>query len=448
MFNRPFVSLALVQLRSRGFLLSRGKLDLSRSLRLFCLAVSFAPLLLSSPVVVYAQPDSTQEVYQYVMQWGTTGSDTGQFNGAGGMCIDDSGYIYVCDRWNNRIQKFDTNGRFILKWGSLGSGQGQFNQPFDIARDHSGFVYVNDNGNGRIQKFDSRGNFILMWSDNAAGLDVSPSNLLYIADGGSSPHESLKVYDTLGNHLRSFGNPDTTEWWLPEGVAVDDSGFVYVSKYSGNLNYILKFDTSGVSLLRWGSNGTGDGQFGEVLTMRTGEKFKVFTPDAPTNIPNYRVQKFTSGGIFITKWGSQGNGNGEFQAPFSAVIDSAGFVYVSDFYLNRIQKFRKTIVGVNLQDNVVRGVEKPISIECFPNPMKIAARLKFTLSQPGEFRLSFYNAAGQRIRGFASSINGPGLQEMVWDGRDEKGRAVPSGVYFVTLENNKSQEIIKITVTR
>jgi len=412
------------------------------------LLVVFVVMALGAISPLWAQPDSTQEVYQYVMQWGTTGSDTGQFNNPEGMCIDDSGFIYVCDRNNNRIQKFDRNGHFIIKWGKLGTGQGEFNEPYDIAADHSGFVYVNDNGNGRIQKFDSRGNFILMWSDNAAGLDVSPFNQIYIAEWNYHPNDSVGVYDTLGNKIRAFGNGFGTQYWGPQALCCDDSGFVYVGRGPVADSIIYKFDSTGHYISRWGVLGTGDGQFSQVCTMRSGDGDKVFTPDEPAVYPNYRVQKFNSSGVFITKWGTQGNGNGEFQAPVSAVIDSAGFVYVSDFYLNRIQKFRKTIVGVNLHDNVVRGAEKAISIVCFPNPMKIAARLKFTLSQPGEFRLSFYNAAGQRIRGFVSSINEPGLQEMVWDGRDEKGRAVPSGVYFVILENSKSQEIIKITVIR
>jgi len=381
----------------------------------------------------HAQPDSTQEVYEYVMQWGTTGSDTGQFNGAGGMCIDDSGFIYVCDRWNNRIQKFDLNGHFILKWGSLGSGQGQFNEPYDIARDHSGFVYVNDNGNGRIQKFDSRGNFILMWSDNAAGLDVSSSNLLYIADGGVSPHESLKVYDTLGNHLGSFGNPDTTEWWEPWGVAVDDSEFIYVSRNPGNLNDIIKFDTLGNILTRWGSNGTGDGQFGGVYTMRTGESYKVFVPDAPTNIPNHRVQKFSSGGAFITKWGTEGTGNGQFNVPFSVVVDSEGFVYVSDPYLNRIQKFRKTIVGVGqtpAPDSFMQGTRL---FPGWPNPFQRVVSISYALRVDGRVSVRVYDIVGNLVRVLVDEFQVARGHVAYWDGVNEFGRVVANGVYVVEL---------------
>ena len=49
------------------------------------------------------------------------------------------------------------------------------------------------------------------------------------------------------------------------------------------------------------------------------------------------IQKFTANGIFITKWGSEGSGNGQFNYPEGIAIDSSGNVYVADG--NRIQKF-------------------------------------------------------------------------------------------------------------
>ncbi|HEU4444149.1 MAG TPA: SBBP repeat-containing protein, partial [Nitrososphaeraceae archaeon] len=77
--------------------------------------------------------------------------------------------VYVTDAGNNRIQKFDNNGKLIAAWGSKGSGEGQLDTPHDIAVDSSGNVYVAEQGNFRIQKFDSKGNFIAAWGSEGTG---------------------------------------------------------------------------------------------------------------------------------------------------------------------------------------------------------------------------------------------------------------------------------------
>ncbi len=77
----------------------------------------------------------------------------GQFNGPRGVATDGSGNVYVADRGNFRIQKFDANGTFLATWGSSGSGNGQFPGPTAAATDASGNIYVADQSNNRIQKF-------------------------------------------------------------------------------------------------------------------------------------------------------------------------------------------------------------------------------------------------------------------------------------------------------
>jgi DNA-binding beta-propeller fold protein YncE len=54
---------------------------------------------------------------------------------------------------------------------------------------------------------------------------------------------------------------------------------------------------------------------------------------------NNRIQVFTNAGAYITQWGGQGSGNGQFIAPKSVAVDAGGNVYVVDGGNNRIQKF-------------------------------------------------------------------------------------------------------------
>jgi hypothetical protein len=74
---------------------------------------------------------------------------------------DRAGNIYIADGIgnNNRVAKFDKDGRFIAHWGSTGNGAGQFSGVKAIALDAQGNVYVADSGNKRIQVFDGNGTF-------------------------------------------------------------------------------------------------------------------------------------------------------------------------------------------------------------------------------------------------------------------------------------------------
>ncbi len=74
---------------------------------------------------------------------------------------DRAGNIYIADGIgnNNRVAKFDKDGKFLTQWGSTGTGQGQFNGVKALAVDAQGNVYVADAGNKRIQVFDGTGTF-------------------------------------------------------------------------------------------------------------------------------------------------------------------------------------------------------------------------------------------------------------------------------------------------
>jgi DNA-binding beta-propeller fold protein YncE len=89
--------------------------------------------------------------------------------------------LYVVDAGNNRVQKFDSNGKFITKWGTAGSGDGQFSAPVGIVIDSLGNVYVSDNN--RVQKFDSNGKFITNWTVSSPfGIAVDSGGKVYVID--------------------------------------------------------------------------------------------------------------------------------------------------------------------------------------------------------------------------------------------------------------------------
>ncbi len=81
-------------------------------------------------------------------------------------------------------------------------------------------------------------------------------------------------------------------------------------------------------------------------------------------INNGRIQKFNSTGTFLTKWGSSGSGDGEFNSPYGVAVDPAGNVYVADTDNDRIQKFvpgKITVTAPNGGQTWTAGTTKTIT---------------------------------------------------------------------------------------
>jgi len=93
------------------------------------------------------------------------GTGDRQFDSPGSVTADIEDNIYVADTGNNRIQKFDSSGKFIAKFGIKGANIGEFISPSDMSSDYDGNLYVADTGNNRIQKFDSSVTFISKWGE-------------------------------------------------------------------------------------------------------------------------------------------------------------------------------------------------------------------------------------------------------------------------------------------
>ncbi|NKB65648.1 MAG: T9SS type A sorting domain-containing protein [Candidatus Latescibacteria bacterium] len=85
---------------------------------------------------------------------------------------------------------------------------------------------------------------------------------------------------------------------------------------------------------------------------------------------------------------------------------------------------------------VVEGASGPPHFaleQNYPNPFNSATTIPFAVEQAGLVELAIYNAAGQRLRHLQQLATAPGRYQLVWDGRDEAGRSVASGVYFYRL---------------
>ena len=149
--------------------------------------------------------------HTFELEWGVSGiAKPGSFLSPQHLAFDSENNVYVTDLGNARVQKFDSNGNFLLEWGSKGSNNGQFDHPTGIAV-HDEFVFVVDNKNHNVQKFDLDGNYITTWGgfgkdsgslNSPRGITVSDDKFVYVVDSGNA---RVQKFTLIGEYVSDFG---------------------------------------------------------------------------------------------------------------------------------------------------------------------------------------------------------------------------------------------------
>jgi DNA-binding beta-propeller fold protein YncE len=76
-----------------------------------------------------------------------------------------NGHLFIADGYRNaRVLEYTADGKKLHEWGSAGTGPGQFRLPHSIQIDSRGIVYIADRENGRVQRFDARGKYLGEWA--------------------------------------------------------------------------------------------------------------------------------------------------------------------------------------------------------------------------------------------------------------------------------------------
>lgn len=186
--------------------------------------------------------------------------------------------------------------------GGKGDNRGQLDFPRGIAVDSLGNIIVSDTNNSRIQRFTADGTFLNMFGDVGTGpgqfrepngVSVDASGNIYVADVGN--HRVQKL-DSNGRFLTEWrGTPPG--FYGPRDTFVSSDNSVYVVDQGHSR--IVKTDVSGNAQATWGSQGNGDGQFDEpTAVVADAKRDRVYVADPR----NRRIEVFDTKGTLVAKW--------------------------------------------------------------------------------------------------------------------------------------------------
>ncbi len=278
----------------------------------------------------------------FVLQWGSAGSDDGQFIYPLGLAVDGPGNVYVADQLGHRIQKFDNNGVFLTKWGTHGTGDGQLGNPADVAVGPNGHVYVTEIDNHRVSEFTDAGVFVRKWGSSGVGPGQFDFPYGIEVDHGGNVY----VTDKFIPRVSKFSGDGTflDSWSLqpgasPGGIACDAANNVYIAdSYSEN---VLVFSSAGAPITSWPVSGDHPGWYTVPQFLTVTSSGVVCVSDGPW------VGAYTLAGDFITEWGGPGAGPGQFQGSTLGIgLDGTGNLFVVDFGESSISKFGGGVVPV------------------------------------------------------------------------------------------------------
>ncbi len=97
------------------------------------------------------------------------------------------------------------------------------------------------------------------------------------------------------------------------------------------------------------------------------------------------------------------------------------------------------------------GNESPTSFQLFPNypnPFNLTTKIRYYLPQKTRAVVRIYNLRGEKIKTLINQIQSSGMKELTWDGTDEGGMVVGSGIYLCVLLADGETSSIKITLIK
>jgi DNA-binding beta-propeller fold protein YncE len=214
-------------------------------------------------------------------------------------------------------------------------------QPMGVAVSDDGQrLYVVDFAWNAVFVFDLAGKTLrLIGNDESFGLTepigvaLDEQENVYVTDTGS---RSVKVYDRSGRFLRSIGKDLLVR---ATGLAIDkNSRRLYVVDTGQNdeqAHKIKVFDLEGNLLSEIGRRGNGDGEFNFPTFAAVDSQGRLYVADTA----NFRVQVFGADGKFLSKLGRAGDRIGDFGRPKAVALDTFGNVYVLDSHYSNVQVF-------------------------------------------------------------------------------------------------------------
>ena len=319
--------------------------------------------------------------------FGSFGSGEGKFWNPMGIDAHPDGDVWVADSKNDRIVKLYCDGKeltYVKSVGEFGIRNEEFDGPQDVAIDPDRRVYVADTGNDRIQVFSMDGEFLYSFSGTADFRLFRPTAIAVI------------------------GKRERWSFFGSEFIIVVDDGRTRVSQFTKDGKLIASTSTYALEI-----------ENGRLGYAAIGYYSNIYVTDEG----NSKIHIFDKELKYITSFGREGSGAGEFYHPRGITIwKRFGQVFILGE--NEAQYYW---VGV---DAYVKGIFPSIFKEEEPG-----ATISLFITQPAKIVINIYKLGTKHmVRSLLPPLKrNVGEQNIVWDGLNQDGELVAPGKYEIEI---------------
>lgn len=286
-------------------------------------------------------------------------------------------------------------------------------------------------------------NYLIAWVDAIPDTDISISGQLvskqgtlvgpnFLIDGSSYPSDNpISICFDGSRYMVAFHEEINNEWdlfarFVTTSGTVDER--ITITNKPGNQEFpFIAFD--GINYLitwtDWSTDTYSKGRFFNTSGVPVDTEFTIFGP-LGDKIPLYA-----------------GSGFGDYQyLVVTTRVDTSTFTD-GDVY----GAFISPYPGIEENDSYSGPITFEL-MENYPNPFNSATSIRYVLPRNSFMRLAIYNIFGQLVRTLEEGEKSAGSHTITWNGRDEQGRSVGSGIYFYRLETGNLKSTNKMLLLK
>jgi hypothetical protein len=120
-------------------------------------------------------------------------------------------------------------------------------------------------------------------------------------------------------------------------------------------------------------------------------------------------------------------------------------IYLANKLRESIISFYPTTEKHDLKKELPEGFEL---LQNYPNPFNPQTEIAYTLPEGSNVKLEIYNVLGQKVKVLVDEYQSAGTKKVVWDGKNENGERVSSGIYFYRLDAGSYVQTKKMSLLK